>query len=247
MANHNGNGTVPPFHKPPVPPQNPLRNSPYLENKRKMIRQASMLVGFLGLTIAMAGGAKLMFDILTDVSNLTGLLAKVISLGLSFLLGWVVSLVCIRGMGNLVLPLIIKAYIFLTACGILGIYARVVYKLFMELFRPDVHYVRYSIAIFTGFAVLVGLHLLLEDHDLRPFSIPFLVAGVMHLAAMVAHYVFLDAELADITIAGDVYFFAVLMVIAILMLVHLGIFNIPRNIINYFFAKNRSAAPAQEK
>jgi hypothetical protein len=235
MANHSDNGSVPPFYNTPTK----TTNGPVDERKRHGLSLITMLLGWASLTIAMGGGAKLLWDILTDGLGSAGLLAKVISLGLAFLLGWVVSLVCIRTMGNLVLPLIINIYIFLTAGGILVLYARVALKLFNEVFQPEHHYLRYSLAIGAGFAVLVGLHLLIEDHDLRPFSIPFLIGGVIHLFGMVLHYVFNDGNPQGI--GGDIYFFAILMIIAILMLAHFGIFNLARSIINGFFAKNGAA------
>jgi hypothetical protein len=235
MANHTDNGSVPPFYNTPTQPHRP----PVDDRKRHGLSLITMALGWVTLTLAMVGGAKLLWDILSDGLKLEGLTAKVISLGLTFLLGWIVSIVCIRTFGNLVLPLIINVYVFLTASGILVLYARVVYKLYMEVFNPDAHYLRYSLAIGIGFAVLVGLHLLIEDHDLRPFSIPFLIGGVMHLSGMVMHYVFLNGSQEHI--GGDVYFFALVMLISLLMLAHFGIFNLPRKVIAHFFAKNGHA------
>ncbi|PKN91645.1 MAG: hypothetical protein CVU44_18870 [Chloroflexi bacterium HGW-Chloroflexi-6] len=242
MANNTGNGT-PPFYNTPT---KPIVRSTGEEKKRQGLSSITMLLGWVALTVAMVGGAKLLWDILTDGLASAGLLAKVISLGLAFLLGWIVSLVCIRALGNLVLPLIINFYVFLTASGILVLYARVVYKLYSEIFDANVHYTRYSIAVGAGFAVLVGLHLLIEDHDLRPFSIPFLIGGVMHLSGMVVHYVFMNGNQEDI--GGDVYFFGLIMLIALLMMAHFGIFNIPRQIISHFFVKNgHTLQPGNQK
>ncbi len=234
MSNHVGNGSVPPFYK-TSPDTTPTKSIPYREQRRRQIRQVLTLVAFSALTIAMLGGVRLLWDILTDGLELAGLFPKLVALGLSFILGWIVTLVCIRALGDLIMPLVVRVYILLTAAGILFLYARVIYKLFVELFDPAVHYLRYSFAIGAGVMVLVGLHLLIEDHDLRPFSIPFLIGGVVHLAAMVIHYVFI--EHARPNVEGDVYFFGLMMVVSVLMLVHLGIFNLPRRLINLAFAK----------
>jgi hypothetical protein len=233
MANHTGNGTVPPFIEPST---KPVKRSPAEERKRRGLSHVTMLLGWIALTVAMVGGAKLLWDILTEGFLLEGVWAKVISLGLTFLLGWIVSLVCIRSFNNLVLPLLIQLYIFVTVAGILVLYGRVVYKLYTETYVAGHHDIRYSLAIGIGFAVLVGLHLLIEDHDLRPFSIPFLIAGVLHLSGMVFHYVFMNGDQNNIL--GDVYFFGVVMLISLLMLAHFGIFNPTRNIIARFFDKN---------
>jgi hypothetical protein len=227
-----GNQIVPPFiegstkPKPTLPPKN---------NPRSLLSHVTMLVGWAALTIAMLGWAKLMWDVLAEGFTMDGLWAKVISLGLAFLLGWVVSLVSMRVLGNLVLPLVIKAYLVATVAGILVLYGRVVFfKLFLEAFNKG-HYFRYSLALAAGFAVLVGLHLIIEDHDLRPFSIPFLVAGLGHLALMVSHYVF-EGRSYD-QWPGDLYFFTLMMAIAALMLAHFGIFNRFRYIIDSFLGK----------
>lgn len=226
MADQIENGTVPPFYKPSIRSGRTISGG---EKSRSGLSMLTMILGWVTLTLAMIGGAKLMLDILTDGLEMSGWLAKVISLGLTFLLGWVVSLVCIRVFGNLILPVVVKVYIFLVVGGILLLYGRVAQKLFFEAFNPLAHYSRYSIAIGVGFAVLIGLHLLLEDHDLRPFAMPFLFGGVAHLSGMVIHYVFMNGKPVDIW--ADVYFFAMMMVLALLMLAHLGIFNLPRRII----------------
>jgi hypothetical protein len=236
MANHTENSTVPPFYEGST---QSIQKTPVEEKRRQGLSHITMVLGWITLTVAMVGGAKLLLDLLTNGLNMEGIWAKVISLGLTFLLGWVVCLICIRAFGNLILPILIQAYIFLTVSGILVLYGRVAYKLYMEQFVAEHHYMRYSLAIGIGFAVLVGLHLLIEYHDLRPFSIPFLVAGVIHLSSMVFHYVFMNGSQENVL--GDVYFFGVVMLIAILMLLHLGIFNLPRNIINHFFEKNGHA------
>jgi hypothetical protein len=230
MTNPAGNGTVPPFHE---GPRQSVQKNPVEEKGRQGLSHITMALGWITLTVAMLGGTKLLWDILTDGFLLESIWAKVISLGLTFLLGWAVCLICIRAFGNLVLPILIQIYIFLTVSGILVLYGRVAYKLYIEQFVANQHYMRYSLAIGIGFAVLVGLHLLIEYHDLRPFSIPFLVAGVLHLSSMVFHYVFMNGSQENVL--GDVFFFGIVMLIAILMLLHLGIFNLPRRIINYFF------------
>lgn len=35
-----------------------------------------------------------------------------------------------------------------------------------------VQFLKYAFVMITGLTVLVGLHLIIEDHDLRPFSFP---------------------------------------------------------------------------
>ena len=46
----------------------------------------------------------------------------------------------------------------------------------------------------SGLAALVGLHLIVEDHNLRPFSIPLLVMCMIQLGLNVYRYVFVGGK-----------------------------------------------------
>ena len=48
----------------------------------------------------------------------------------------------------------------------------------------------YLTIVASGLGAMVGLHLIVEDHDLRPLSIPLLVISMIHLGLIVFRYVF---------------------------------------------------------
>jgi hypothetical protein len=196
-------------------------------------RLVIMLVAILMLSVSMLGCGKLLWDILNEgVPSVTMLGAKLLWVVIPFLVGWIISLVDIRKLNNLVLPLVIRIFIWVTLFGILAIYARTIYKLYTELFSFD-HYLRYSLVFAAGFAVMVGLHLLIEDHDLRPYSMPLLVAALIHLLVAVLHYVFLDGDPAFAL--GDVIYFLSMMFIFALMALHIGLLNPFRRAVDRLF------------
>ena len=52
------------------------------------------------------------------------------------------------------------------------------------------HYWAYLMIVAAGLFAMVGLHLIIEDHDLRRFSIPLLIISLIQLGLIVFRYVF---------------------------------------------------------
>ena len=83
-----------------------------------------------------------------------------------------------------------------------------------------------------------GLHLILEDHDLRPFSIPLLVICMIHLGLIVFRYVFTVANQSYLW--TDVLFFLAMAAFGYLMLAHIGLLTpLRRQLTNYFDRNSR--------
>lgn len=114
-----------------------------------------------------------------------------ISLGLTFLVGWIVSLISIRRFFNPILPKLIKLYSFFILAGILIIYTRGMYKTFFE---SDLNFIKYFSVLLTGYLLLIGLHLLLTEQNLLPHTLILFVAAFFHLLSAVSHYVFLNPQ-----------------------------------------------------
>ena len=217
MNNGTEHGSVPPFieDKPPAPARE--------DEAVRIARPAMMVVGAAVLLISMLGAGKLLVEILINgPSGINTLGAKLLWIAIPFLVGWIVSLIDIRVLNSLVLPLIIRGFIWLTLFGILAIYVRIINRLYTGDFTAE-HYLRYSLVFAVGFAALVGLHLLIEDHDLRPYSIPILIMALIHLIVAVVHYVFQNGDPAFVM--GDVIYFFMMLFIFILMALHLGLLN----------------------
>lgn len=225
MSNGPGHKSVPPFIEEP-PPASQRKTS-------ERTRLTLMLLASGMLLASMLGAGKLLWEILGAVKPSTEMLVtKLAWLALLFLVGWIVSLVNIRVLHNLVQPLVINGFIWLILMGILVIYARVIFRFYNQDFSME-QYLRYSLVFIAGFSVFIGLHLLLEDHDLRPCAIPMAAMTFIHLIVAAFHYIFQDGN-PDFA-AGDAIWLFVMFCICLLMVLHLGILNPFRQTVNRLF------------
>lgn len=228
---------------PKVPPFVVERKTEPLHKKvdtRGMLSIVTMFASLAALTVSMGGAVKLVFDIFDDGlkgSNLEGLIVKVAVLGLAFFFGWGAGLVSIRGFGNLVYPLIIKIYAWACLIAISILYIKVIQKLYLQ--KYDVlHFWAYLVMLLGGMFVLICLHLLIEDHDLRPFAIPLLIISVLQLFVIVIRYVF-DTNPNGLLLFADFTIFIVMISISALMLMHIGILSPLRDQIGELFSQNQ--------
>ncbi len=167
---------------PKVPPFLDRKTQPLHKNgvdMRGMLRIVTMFISLTALSVSMLGAGILVINILGIglAGNLEGILVKMIVLGFSFLFGWVVGLVSIRAFGNMFYPFVIKIYAWVVLAAICILYIIVIQKLYMQEYDA-LHFWAYLVMLLGGLFVLLCLHLLVEDHDLRPFAIPLLVISV---------------------------------------------------------------------
>lgn len=164
--------------------------------------------------------------------------AKLAATGLAYLVGWIVGFFGMRQLGNLILPFVIKAYAWLTLCGIAILQIAVVSKLFKQAYSLE-KFVADVVMFGAELVALIGIHLLIEKHNLVPFSFPILSISLAHLYFIVFHYVFIPKDLVKYEfIWGDVIFFMITSTVGVLMLAHLGILSGIRNRIDSTFGEN---------
>jgi hypothetical protein len=206
------------------------------DSERSFLSQSTMLAGFVSLTWALLGGAWLIWKVLENglMNNLEMALVAMIPIGLAYLAGWVFSIISIRAYNNLVFPLIIRYYAWFTLTGALVLYLKVIQKLFIQGYGFP-NFLAYNFILSGVLLALFGLHLLPEEHDLRPFSIPIFLVGLFQLWAMISRYVFFPVNGRGIFIFGDLFIFALMQTIAGLMMAHSGVFNPLRASIADFF------------
>jgi len=207
---------------------------------RGLLSFATMLVSLAAVSISMVGGTKLIFDLLGfGLENTNNMLVKIAVLGFSFFFGWVMGVVSIRGFGNLVYPLIIKIYAWGCLIAVDILYIEIIRKLYGQEY-DSLHFGTYLTILLGGLFVLFCLHLLVEEHDLRPFAIPLLITSVLHLFVIVYRYVFtLDA--IAIYAFGDFIVFLLMITISGLMLMHIGIFSPVREKIGRWFSREQES------
>jgi hypothetical protein len=206
------------------------------DSERSFLSQSTMVAGFVALTWALLGGGWLIWEVLDNglMNNLEMVLVAMIPIGLAYLAGWIFSIVSIRAYNNLVFPLIIRYYAWFTLTGVLVLYLKVIQKLFTQGYGFP-NFLAYNFILMGVLLAVFGLHLLPEEHDLRPFSIPIFLVGLFQLWAMISRYVFFPVNGHGIFIFGDLFIFALMQTIAGLMMAHNGVFNPLRESIADFF------------
>ena len=232
MSTENGKEVTPPFFEEPITER--AHQSP--DSERSFLSQATMFVGFVALTLAMGGGVWLLWKVLDNglMNNLDMAIVGMVPIGLAYLAGWIFSILSIRAYNNLVFPLIVRYYCWFTLTGALVLYIKVIQKLFIQGYQFT-NFLAYNFILLGVLLALFGLHLLPEEHDMRPFSVPIFLVGLLQLWVMMIRYVFFPVKGNGIYIFGDLFIFGMMQTIAGLMMAHNGIFNPLRKSIADFF------------
>lgn len=206
---------------------------------RGMFSIVTMLGSLAALSVSMVGAAGLVLAIFDDglANSLDGLPVKVVVLGLAFVFGWGMGLTSIRGFGNLVYPMVVNLYAWACLTAVSILYLKVIQKLFMQQYDTTKFWA-YVIILLGGLFVLICLHLLVEDHDLRPFAIPLLIISVLQLFVIVFRYIF-TTDANSWKVIGDLTVFFIMISISALMLMHIGILSPLRDWIDGLFANGQ--------
>jgi hypothetical protein len=215
-------------------------------SQRGLLSISMLLFSVGGLTIAALAGAKLVFDILSVglMNSLDGLLIKVIVVGLAYLVGWATAMLAIRVYGNLVLPFIINLFIWGFLIAICSLYLLFLQRLYNQQY-DEFRFVAYLAIMVAAITGMVGLHLILEGHDLRPLAIPLLIINLIQLGLIVFRYVFTpDAKPAYLI--NDLIFFVAMSAFSIFMLAHIGLLRPLRTRLTNYFDKNSTAIRTQD-
>jgi hypothetical protein len=216
-----------------------------VNNDDGILRLTMLLVSAISLGVALVSGGILAASILILDGNRDYLAYKLITIGLAYLIGWAIGLAGIRIYNNLVLPLVVNIYAWLTLAGISGLYIVIIYKLFLQQYAL-INFLKYATVLGVGFIALIGLHLLIENHNFRVFAIPLLIIGMCHLYLIVFHYVFWPDVIYDY-LWYDLAILIGMGIISGLMLAHVGLLNFLRCRVDSWFLKNESATPTEHQ
>jgi hypothetical protein len=93
---------------------------------------------------------------------------------------------------------------------------------------------------------LIGLHLIVEDHDLRPFSVPLLLISLSQLGLIVFRYVFDTENLNAGFLWEDLVFFFMMSSVSVSMLAHWGILEPLRKQLTNFFDRRGKIMRSQD-
>jgi hypothetical protein len=222
-----------------VPPEE-ARNGMKV-SQRGLLSLAMLLVSVSALTMAFLGGAKLVLDIFGEglLNALNGMGSKAFVIFIAYAVGWITAVAAIRIYGNLVLPIVIDLFAWACLCGVCILYLLVLQRLYWQVYDMT-RYWAYLIIMAAGLTALVGLHLIVEDHDLRPFSIPLLVISLIQLGLIVFRYVFTPAVIAAF-LWKDLLFLFAMSAFSISMLAHFGLLAPVRALLKNFFDRHAAA------
>lgn len=226
-----------------------MNNSPLSHSNvsQRGLLSISMLLFSVGsLTIALLAGAKLVYDIFEVglINSLDGLPIKAIVVGIAYLVGWVTALLAIRVYGNLVLPFIINLFIWGCLAAACTLYLLILQRLYDQQYDM-LRYTAYVVIMASALGALVGLHLILEGHNLRPLSIPLLLINLIHLGLIVFRYVF-TSDARQAYLLFDLVFFGGMAAFSIFMLAHIGLLAPVRRQLTGYFDRNSQAIRTQE-
>jgi hypothetical protein len=101
-------------------------------------------------------------------------------------------------------------------------------------------YWKYVLVMLAGLTVLVGLHLVIEGHNLRPFAIPLLFVSLIQLGLIVFRYVFIGSA-HPLYIFGDLFFLFGMSAFSALMLAHVGLLEPLRKRFTNYFDRNSTS------
>jgi len=208
---------------------------------RGLLSLAMLLVSVSALTMAFLGGAKLVWDVFGEglMNALNGMGSKAFVIFIAYAVGWTTAVAAIRIYGNLVLPIVIDLFAWACLCGVCILYLLVLQRLYWQVYDMT-RYWAYLTIMAAGLTALVGLHLIVEEHDLRPFSIPLLVICLLQLGLIVFRYVFTSP--ADMGFLWrDLLFLFSMSAFSVFMLAHFGILAPVRAMLKNFFDKHAAA------
>lgn len=222
--------------EPAPPPPVPKQKSRVSENG--LLSAVMSLLSLSALTVAMIGGAKLIYDIFSEglASGLPHFWAKAVVLGLAYIFGWVTGVLSIRVYNNKILPIIIRIYTWGDIAAVCLLYIMIIQRLYRQGYDPA-HYWAYIVTISAGLGALLGLHFIIEGLDLRLYSIPLFIVCLLQVAFIVMRYVFTNDAKSEY-LFGDLFFLAAMVISASLMLAHIGFLTPFRRWLTRFFDRN---------
>jgi hypothetical protein len=216
-------------------------------SQRGLFSLAMMLICVGGFGGAALGGAKIVLDVLRGSSDVdfVVVIAQVIVITLAYAVGWITAMVAIRVYGNLVLPILINLFTWGCLLAICYLYIAIMQRMYTQP-ADNFRFFKYLVVMAGGLMALVGFHLIIEDHDLRPFSIPLLIISMIQLGVIVFRYVFDTENVHAGFLWKDLLFFFMMSIVAISMLVHLGILEPFRTRLTNYFDRNSKSIRTQD-
>jgi len=214
-------------------------------SNKGMMSVAVFLISSLSMGIGLMGGGWIGLGVLLNgINNFPALFAGLLAAGLAYGVGWVIGLFGVRLLRNKMLPVAMKAYAWIILMGLAFLQISIISRLFGQEYQL-VNFFKYVILFVAGLIALIGVHLIVENHDLVPFSFPILIISLIHLYFIVYQYIIIASlhpiQFCYSCVFGDTVFFILTASMGALMLVHMGLLSKIRTAIDKFFKEKASS------
>jgi len=227
----------------PYPTQPRITNSHV--SQRGMLSIVMLIVSIGTLGIAMIGGAKLAYDVLgPEKDTEVKLFSAIVALAIAYGVGWLTAMVANRVYGNLVLPILINWLTWICLAGVCYLYIEILKRLYGQEYEIT-NFVKYVTIMLASLTILVGLHLIIEDHNLRPYAIPLLIIAMIQLGLIVYRYVFIGGN-SSVYLLGDLFFLGGMSTFSIFTLAHFGMLDPLRAHFTNYFDRNSVSIRTQD-
>lgn len=213
-------------------------------SQRGLLSLLMLVISVIALSIALIGGAKLVHDILNPGSSKIQVFAPMIVLGVAYAVGWLTAMAGIRVYGNLILPILINIFAWICLAGVCYLYIQILKRLYDQQYHLA-NFIKYAFVMAAGLAAMVGLHLIIEDHNLGPFAIPLLIISTFQLALIVHRYVYIGSNL-PVYLFGDLTILFGMSIFSMMMLAHMGLLDPLRIFLADYFDNNSLSIRTQD-
>ena len=229
------------------PPTQPRNGNGRKVSQRGLLSIAMLILSMGAFGIAALAAAKMVSDVLGENTGTPTVAAvvQIIVVGLAYAVGWVTAMVAIRVYGNLVLPMLIKWCAWGCLAMVCYLYLAILKRMYAQ---PDDlgRFIKYLLVMTGGLGAMVGFHLIIEDHDLRPFSVPLLLISLSQLGMIVFRYVFDTADVKVWFLWKDLAFFFMMTTVSVFMLAHWGILEPLRAQLSNYFDRNSKSIRSKD-
>ena len=215
-----------------------------LVSQRGLLSLLMLVISVTALSIALVGGSKLVKDIFNPGGSNVGVFTPMIVLGIAYAVGWLTAMTGIRVYGNLILPILINMFAWVCLAGVCYLYLQILKRLYDQHYQV-VNFVKYAMVMLGGLTAMVGLHLIVEDHNLRPFAIPLLIISTFQLGMIVYRYVYIGTD-QTFYLFGDLVILFGMSIFSTMMLAHVGLLDPLRISLSNYFDNNSLAIRTQD-
>jgi hypothetical protein len=185
----------------------------------KFFNYSTLALSAIGLLADILGIGKLAYDVIV-VRQLSNLGFKLVVLVLVFLFGIGLGVISIKGFQNTNLLTIAEFYAWVYVAIACLSYLGIALSLNRQGYTFGT-YVAFVLVIVAELLAMYALHVVIDDHDIRQYSIPILSICLVHAILIVYAYVFIPVPVS-LYLAGDLIFFIAMTLIGSAMLGDIG-------------------------